>query len=135
MDTVMPKNILGMLLLAEDRENSLVFYKRWELQIVGKNDYAVFDLYTKEVIYSHVSLLISALHIIFNLNKPNELAGVADQHIYSLDQEYYRCMENIKFFKLKCKTKDPERLMLFSSRLQDCYYRLDDIKTRLSKIY
>ena len=124
-----------MLSLAEDKDNGLLFYKRWMLLPKEKHNYSVYDLWTKEEVYQNISLLISALHIIYHLNKPVITSNFTDQQIYAADQEYFRCLENIRFFKSKLATKDTERSLLFASRLQDSYFRLDEIKTRLSKIY
>jgi hypothetical protein len=132
LDDAIPKNILGMLSLAEDKENALVFYKRWALIVNAKNNYSVFDLLSREEVYSGISLLISAMHIIYHLHNSR---ACKDQFIYKVDQEYLRCLENIRQYKKKMLTSDFERCLLFSSRLQDSYYRLGEIKTRLSKIY
>ena len=98
LNDAVPKTILGMLSTAEELEDGLVFFKRWKLQLVDKNDYSVVDLYTNNTVYEHVSLLISALHIIFYVNKAPNYATARDKLIYSLDQEYFRCLENIKQF-------------------------------------
>lgn len=135
LKNAIPKNILGMLSLAEDKDHGLLFYKRWMLLPKEKHNYSVYDLWTKQEVYQNISLLVSALHIIYHLNKPITGSNLVDKQIYLTDQEYFRCLENIKFYKSKLTCKDSERFMLFSSRLQDSYYRLDEIKTRLSKIY
>jgi hypothetical protein len=135
LDNAVPKTILGMISTAEEHEDGLVFYKRWKLQLVDKHNYSIIDLYTKNAVYEKVSLLISALHMIFYVNKSPNYASAKDKLIYSLDQEYFRCLENIKQFKTKITTADSDRRLLFSSRLQHSYYQLDEIKTRLSKIY
>ena len=135
LDVAVPKNILGMISLAEEHENSLLFYKRWHLVPVGKHDYAIADEFSKTVIYEHVSLFTSALHIIYYLNKKITTTAPKDKLIYALDQEYYRCIENIKLFKRKSASKDPEKALLFSSRLESSYFRLEEIKTQLSKVY
>jgi hypothetical protein len=44
-------------------------------------------------------------------------------------------MENIRFYAKRSNTKDIDKLELYSARIQDSYYKLDEIKTRLSKIY
>jgi hypothetical protein len=132
LDNAVPNTILGMLSLAEDRDNSLVFYKRWALVINNKNDYSIVDLITKEPVYSHISLLISALHIVFQLNKNKTCK---DQQIYMADQAYYRCLEDIKLYKAKLNTGDLDKKILFAARLQDSVFRLEEIKTRLSKTY
>ncbi len=134
LDNAVPKTILGMVSTAEERDNGLVFYKRWKLQLVEKHNYSVIDLYSNTEKYQHISLLISALHIIFYLNRSHN-AGAKDKVIYLLDQEYFRCLENIRQFKHKKITKDLDRYLMFASRLEDSYYRLEEIKTQLSKIY
>jgi hypothetical protein len=135
LDDAVPKNILGMISLCEEHENSLVFYKRWHLIPIGKHNYTVVDGFSNTVVYKHVSLFISALHIIYYLNKKISTTAPKDQLIYALDQEYYRCIENIKFFKQKSVNIDPEKSLLFSSRLENSYFKLDEIKTQLSKVY
>ncbi len=135
LESAIPKNILGMLSLAEDKDNGLLFYKRWMLLPKAKHNYSVYDLWTKEEVYQNVSLLISALHIIYYLNKPIVTPNLKDQQIYLADQEYFRCLEKIRYFKAKLATKDTDNFLLFSAKLQDSFYRLDEIKTRLSKIY
>jgi len=132
LDNAIPKTILGMLSLAEDRENCLVFYKRWALVINNKNDYSVVDLISNEPVYTKIALLISALHIVFQLNKQTTCK---DLQIYRADQEYYRCLENIKFYKAKLNTADLDKKILLAARLQDSIFRLEEIKTRLSKTY
>jgi hypothetical protein len=135
LDTAVPKTILGMISTAEEQEDGLVFYKRWKLQLVDKHNYSVIDLYSKNAVYENISLLISALHIIFYVGKSPNYSSARDKIIYSLDQEYFRCLENIKQFKLKSKTSDLDRKLLFTSRLAHSYYKLEEIKTQLSKIY
>lgn len=135
LDDAVPKTILGMLSTAEEHEDSLVFYKRWKLQVVDKHNYSIVDMYSKNVVYEHIALLVSALHIIFYINKSSTYATAKDKLIYLLDQEYFRCLENIKQFKRKSMTRDTDRHLMFSSRLQQSYYQLEEIKTQLSKIY
>lgn len=135
LDDAVPKTILGMLSTAEEHEDGMVFYKRWKLQAVDKHNYSVIDLYSKNAVYEHISLLVSALHIIFYVNKSPNYATAKDKLIYLLDQEYFRCLENIKQFKRKSMTPDTDRHLMFSSRLQQSYYQLEEIKTQLSKIY
>lgn len=135
LETAMPTGIYGMLSFAEEDESGLIFYKRWKLEPVAKHYYNIVDTFTKTIIYEHVSLFISALHIIYYLNKSVTNASPKDQLIYTLDQEYFRCLENIKFFKKKMSRADTDKSILFSARLGNSYYRLDEIKTQLSKIY
>lgn len=135
IDDAVPKSILGMVSTVEELEHGLLFYKRWELQPINKHDYAIFDRFSKNTIYEHISLFRSALHIIYNLNKASKMSRSNDKLIYALDQQYFRCLENIKLYKKKIPTADLERSLMFTSRLQDSYYKLEEIKTQLSKIY
>lgn len=127
--------VYGMLSSAEEKGDGLLFYKRWKLEPLEKHHYNVVDTYTKNVIYEHVSLLTSAFHIIYYLNKPIKTICPKDQLIYALDQQYFRCLENIRIFKKKISSKDNDKSKLFLARLDDSYYRLDEIKTQLSKLY
>jgi hypothetical protein len=135
LDNAVPKTILGMISTAEEQEDGLVFYKRWKLQPIEKHNYSVVDLYSNTAVYQNISLLISALHIIFSVNKSPNYASAKDKAIYLLDQEYFRCLENIRQFKHKKITSDLDRYLMFTSRLEDSYYKLEEIKTQLSKIY
>lgn len=135
LDASIPKNILGMLATLEDAGDSLVFYKRWKLVPHEKNNYEIVDTWTNESVYSHISLFISAMYMIYHMNKQVSYPCPKEKLIYGVDQEYYRCMENIRFYAKKSKTQDIDKLELYSVRIQDSYYKLDEIKTRLSKIY
>ncbi len=135
LDDAIPKTILGMLSTVEELDHGLVFYKRWELVAVNKHDYAIVDRLTKSVVYEHISLLKSALHMIYHLDKSSKIIKSNDRLIYALDQQYFRCLENIKLYRKKLTTADLDRSLMFSSRLQDSYYKLEEIKTQLSKIY
>jgi hypothetical protein len=135
LDDAMPKNIMGMIASAQDCENSIVFFNRWELHPVEKNNYMVVDKYTKEPVFEHISLFVSALHIIWHLHKSSKLQVSNEKLIYQTDQEYYRCVENIKFYKKKVSTADSENLHVFLARLEDSRLRLKEIKSILSKIY
>lgn len=135
LDSSMPKNILGMLATVEDTGDSLVFYKRWKLVPVEKNNYEIIDLWINEPVYSKIALFTSAMYMIYHMNKKITYPCPKEQLIYGVDQEYYRCMENIRFYAKKSSTKDMDKLELYSARIQDSYYKLDEIKTRLSKIY
>lgn len=134
LEDSVPKNILGMLATAKETENSLIFYDRWQLIIHGKNDYAIYDNKFGEIIYDHIALFSNLVNIIFHLN--NKITGPSplDKTFYELDQEYYRCLEDIKFYRAKKKTKDNELLTLFSIRLIDSHQRLEDVKMKLSKL-
>lgn len=135
LDSSIPKNILGMLATVEDTGDSLIFYKRWKLVPVEKNNYEIIDLRTDEIVYSTISLFTSAMYMIYHMHKQTAYPCPKEQLIYGVDQEYYRCMENIRFYAKKSSTKDMDKLELYSARIQDSYYKLDEIKTRLSKIY
>ena len=135
LDNSIPKNILGMLATLEDGGESLLFYKRWKLVPHEKNNYEIIDLNGNDSIYSGISLFTSAIYMIYHMHKNTPYPGPKEQIIYNLDQEYYRCTENIRFYAKKSKTKDVDKLDLFSIRIRDSYYRLDEIKSQLSKIY
>lgn len=135
LEASVPKNILGMLATLEDAGDSLIFYKRWKLVPVEKNNYEIIDLRSNETVYSTISLFISAMYMIYHMNKPVAHPCPKEQLIYGVDQEYYRCMENIRFYAKRSNTKDIDKLELYSARIQESYYRLAEIKTRLSKIY
>ena len=98
LESSIPKNVLGMLATLEDTGDSLVFYKRWKLVPVEKNNYEIVDLWTNETVYSTISLFISAMYMIYHMNKQVAYPGPREQVIYGVDQEYYRCMENIRFY-------------------------------------
>lgn len=135
LESSIPKNILGMLATLEDAGDSLIFYKRWKLVPHEKNNYEIIDIIRNESVYSNIALFISALYMIFHMNKQTPYPCPKEQLIYGVDQEYYRCMENIRFYAKKSNTKNAENLELFSVKIQDSYYKLDEIKIRLSKIY
>ena len=135
LEASVPKNILGMLATLEDTGDGLIFYKRWKLVLVEKNNYEIIDLRSNETVYSTISLFTSAMYMIYHMNKTVAYPCPKEQLIYGVDQEYYRCMENIRFYAKRSNTKDIDKLELYSARIQDSYYKLDEIKTRLSKIY
>lgn len=124
-----------MLATLEDANDSLIFYKRWKLIPHEKNNYEIIDMWRNEPVYSNISLFISAMYMIYHMNKQVAYPCPKEQLIYGVDQEYYRCMENIRFYAKRSKTNDMDKLELYSARIQDSYYKLDEIKTRLSKIY
>ena len=135
LESSIPKNILGMLATLEDANDSLIFYKRWKLVPVEKNNYEIIDMWRNETVYSTISLFASAVYMIYYMNKQVAYPCPKEKLIYGVDQEYYRCMENIRFYAKRSSTKDMDKLELYSARIQDSYYKLDEIKTRLSKIY
>ena len=135
LESSIPKNILGMLATLEDAGESLILYKRWKLVPVEKNNYQIIDLRSNETVYSTISLFTSAMYMIYHMNKTVAYPCPKEQLIYGVDQEYYRCMENIRFYAKRSSTKDMDKLELYSARIQENYCRLEEIKTRLSKIY
>jgi len=135
LDDAIPTNILGMLVTMKEQERSLVFYDRYSLNVRSKNDYSIVDLYTKEVIFDNIALFASALHIIFCLNKGVHKSAPKEDMIYELDQEYFRCVENIKFYRQKMNSVNPELIPLFADRLSDAKARLEETKNKLSKTY
>jgi len=135
LDDAIPTNILGMMLTIKEQERCLVFYDRYSLNVRTKNDYFIEDLYTNEVVYNNIALFASALHIIFCLNKGVYKSSPQEDLIYELDQEYFRCLENIKFYRQKMNSVNPELIPLFADRLTDAKARLEETKTKLSKTY
>ena len=134
IDDAVPKNILGLLALGVDDDTGVILAKRYKLSAVDKNDYFIVDLKSGDVIYEHIALLSSALNIIWWLTKPITSPKQKDKMIYELDQEYYRCLEDIRYYKAKT-AKDTELKELFNIRLGQAKFRLQDIKTEISKIY
>ena len=135
LEEVIPNNIIGMLATAKEKSDSLVFYNRFKLQAYERNNYEIVDALSKQVVYSKIALFISALHIVYYLNKPLFHSAPKDKLIYDLDQEYYRCMENIRFYLKKIQTANNELADLYDIKLSQNRQRLDEIKTLLSKIY
>ena len=135
LDDAIPSNILGMLVTMKEQERCLVFYDRYSLNVRNKNDYSIVDLYTKDIVYDKIALFSSALHIIFALNKGVHGSAPKEDMIYELDQEYFRCLENIKFYRQKMNSVNTELIALFADRLTDAKARLDETKTKLSKTY
>lgn len=133
----MPKGIYGMLLTAKESADGkeMIFADRYHLIAVEKNYYDIYDSYSDTVIFPHVAMLSSAVNIIYNVNKPHYNNGAKEYMIYALDQQYYRCMEDIKFYKYRLKTADLDKQIMFSARLTDSRFRLDEIKLQLSKIF
>ena len=135
LDRAIPTNILGMLATMKEQQESLVFYGRYSLHVRSRNDYSIIDLYTKDAVFEHVALFSSALHIIFALNKSVHKSAPKEDMIYELDQEYFRCLENIKFYRQKMNSVNRELIPLFADRLSDAKVRLEETKTKLSKTY
>ena len=135
LDDAIPTNILGMLVTMKEQERCLVFYDRYSLNVRSKNDYSIIDLYTKEAVFEKIALFSSALHIIFSLHKGVHASAPKEDMIYELDQEYFRCLENIKFYRQKMNSVNPELIPLFADRLSDAKARLEETKNKLSKTY
>lgn len=135
LEDAIPNNIIGMLATVEEKSDSLVFYKRFKLQACERNDYSIVDLPAKKILYSNISLFVSALHMIYYLSRPLTHAFPKYELIYDLDQEYYRCMENTRFYLKKQKTTNHELQELYNIKLSQNRHRLGEIKTLLSKIY
>lgn len=131
----MPDNVLGMLTTFKEEKDGLLFYNKWKLIINDKNDYCIVNEQSKNIEYARISLLVSALHIIYYLNKPITESDPRYHMIYLLDQKYFRCLEDIKIYKNKLKNVNSEKHTLFLDRLDEGYNRLEKIKTQLSKIY
>ena len=74
-------------------------------------------------------------HIIFSLHKGVHTSSPKEDMIYELDQEYFRCLENIKFYRYKMNSVNSELIPLFADRLTDAKVRLEETKTKLSKTY
>ena len=135
LDDAIPTNILGMLVTMKEQERCLLFYDRYSLNVRSKNDYSILDLYTNDVVFEKIALFSSALHIIFSLQKGVHTASPKEDIIYELDQEYFRCLENIKFYRQKMNSANSELIPLFADRLTDAKARLEETKTKLSKSY
>lgn len=134
IDESVPKNILGLLALGVNDDTGVILAKRYRLSAVDKNDYFIVDLNSGDVVYEHIALLSSALNIIWWLSNPITSPRQKDKMIYELDQEYYRCLEDIRYYRAK-SAKPTELQELFSIRLGQAKFRLQDIKTEISKIY
>jgi len=135
LECAVPKNMLGMIALSRPTDNSIIFYDRWELIAYAKNNYAIYDLYTQEFIYKNIALFSSALSIVYNFNRKITRPCAVDQVIYRLDQEYYRCLDQIRFYQKKLKEKTNSNPELFAIKLIDRQHRLHEIKKQLSKVY
>ena len=135
LDDALPTNILGMLVTMKEQEQCLVFYDRYKLTVRNKNDYSIVDLRSNDIVFDKIALFSSALHIIFALNKGVHRSAPKEDMIYELDQEYFRCLENIKFYRQKMNSVNSELIPLFADRLTDAKARLEETKTKLSKTY
>lgn len=135
LDNSIPKNILGMVALCRYSDYGILFYDRWLLIPLEKHNYEIFDGYTQQTVYSNIALFSSALHIIYYLNKKIITCGPVDEVIYALDQEYYRCLDEIRFFQKKVNSKNNQNTEMFAIKLLDKQHRLHEIKVQLSKVY
>lgn len=129
-----PKDIMGMLALARELDDGLLFEYRWKLGVIDRNDYYIEDTRSNTIVYDHIALFENAVKMVWYLTKPIKTPCPVDKIIYTLDQEYYRCMEDIKHYRAR-KTENLELRDLFTMRLEQSMYRLHDIKTEISKIY
>lgn len=134
LEDSVPKNILGMLATAKELADGILIADRWKLSAVNKNDYFILDIRSGDKIYENIALFSNAVKMIWYLSKPIRTASPMDQVIFALDQEYYRCLEDIKHYMAR-RTDNKELGELFSIRLEQSKYRLQDIKTEISKIY
>ena len=83
LEDAVPNNVLGMLALAHELDNAIVFYDRYKLVPHQKQDYEIIDIKRNNSLYKHVTLFTSALDIIFYLNKPIRHASPIDKLIYN----------------------------------------------------
>lgn len=134
LEDSVPKNILGMLATARELSDCIVITDRWKLGVVDKNDYFIQDLRSGDKVYENIALFSNAVNMIWYLTRPIRTARPMDQVIFALDQEYYRCLEDVKHYMTR-RTDNRELSELFSIRLEQSRYRLQDIKTEISKIY
>lgn len=135
LEESVPNSILGMLATAEEKSDSLIFYKRFKLRAHERHDYEIVDLITKKILYKNIALFASALGIVYHTSKPLTASAPKDKLIYDLDQEYYRRIENVKFYLKKLKTSNKELKELYGIKLSQNRQRLSEIKTLISKIY
>jgi hypothetical protein len=134
LEDSVPKNILGMLATATELEDGILIDNRWKLSAVDRNDYYILDTRTGDKVYKNIALFANAVQIIWYLTKPIRTSAPMDKVLFELDQEYYRCLEDIKHYMGRT-TANKELGELFSIRLEQSKYRLQDIKTEISKIY
>lgn len=131
-----PKNILGMLATASvTSDNSVKFYNKYILRPIGRNDYEIYNLVTREFEYKHVSLFLNAIYIIYSMHKNIIFESVfKSKLIYDIDQEYGRCLWNVNFYKNKIKKARDGQFSIYSDKLEDSKLRLLEIKSRLSHV-
>lgn len=133
VDKSLPKNVMGMLATAKrlDDNKSILLYNRYLLISEGMHDYTIFDTKLKVVLYNRITLFSSAINIIFNLNRNY----AKEKQIYSLDQEYMRCVVNIQNYKYHIKRSSAERAIHFANRLSCDEHRLAYLKDQLNKVF
>lgn len=135
IEGAIPDNLMGMLVTAKELEKSVLFYDRWQLIVREKYNYDIFDNRAGEIVYDEIALFSNAVKIIYQLNKKITTPSPLDKIFYELDQEYYRCWHDLNMYKKKVKEiKDNDLKELFSLRIIDSQYRLQEIKMRLSKL-
>lgn len=135
LEQSIPNDISGMLALAKYTENAIVFYDRYHLKTVEPSDYLIYDSVLGYNIYENIALFASAVHIIYNVKKNKVNSSHVDKQIYTQDQKYFRCIQNIKFYKHALKTAKDEREAILANRLENDLVRLHEIKNELFKIF
>ena len=137
MDDAIPRTIGGMLVTGKaGTDDSILFYNRYRLIADSKNNYRIRDELTHIDLYKNVTLFISAINMIYCISKNTINSGFKDQQIYTQDQKYSRCIENIKNYKFFLKTTvDNDRRDVIAHRLEHDMFRLQEIKTELFKIF
>ena len=137
LGNAIPNNVMGMLATVKESEDSrsLIFYDRYFLTPNGKNDYDIYDSVTKDILFRHVALLASAIHIIYCVHKKIMNSGPKEYQIYALDQQYYRCVEDVRHYKYRLKNSTDDDSIIFSSRLSNSQFKMQEIKEQLSKIF
>lgn len=129
-----PDSVMVMLGQGVETSIGIKFYNRYTLIPKERNNYTIYDENVKTAIYDHVALFESAIRIIYHLNRTISTPCPTYEIIYGLDQEYYRCLADIKFYKDKIN-KQTDNYELYSTKLLDKYKKLSYIKQRLSKVY
>lgn len=136
LDNAVPKNILGMLATAKILNNgSIVFFDRFHLNIVDKNNYNIYDTKIDDTKYTNISLFLSAVNMIYAMHKNIFfMSAPKESVIYNLDQEYGRCLWNTKFFKYKLGKATNEKMPIYADKLTDSRLRLRELKTKIFKV-
>lgn len=134
LEDSIPNTILVMLGQGVETKTGVKFYNRYTLIPLAKNNYTVYDESNKSSVFDHIALFDSAVKIIYYLNQHVSTPCPTYKVIYDLDQEYFRCLEDIKFYKERMdKSKNNQEL--YSIKLLDKHQKLNYIKQRLSKVY